>query len=376
MTSWRITALADRHRALGSTLGDWNGLGTPWTYSTDLADEHEAIRTKAGLMDVSGLKKVHLVGPHAEALLNQATTRNVSKLYPGKSVYACMLNEAGKFIDDCVIYRISPNAFMVVHGAGQGHEILTRGALGRNVAILFDDDLHDLSLQGPLAVDFLEKFVPGVRQLPYFHHMHTTLFGAPIMLSRTGYTGERGYEIFCKAADAPAIWDKVLAEGKAMGIMPCSFTTLDWLRVESSLMFYPYDNSDMYPMEGEPIGDTLWELGLDFTVSPGKTEFRGAAEHYRLQGKERFKIFGVELQQLEAAQAGDGLWDGDQKVGFVTCGMVSRLTQRSMAIARLDPAYAVPGRALELRGAALTCAATTASLPFDDPQKTKRTAKD
>ncbi|PRD64338.1 aminomethyltransferase family protein [Malikia granosa] len=376
MTSWRISALADRHRALGSNLGDWNGMGTAWTYAADLADEHEAIRTRAGLMDVSGLKKMHLVGPHAEALLNQATTRNVSKLYPGKSVYACMLNEAGKFIDDCVIYRISPNAFMVVHGAGQGHEILTRGALGRNVAVLFDDDLHDLSLQGPLAVNFLEQFVPGLRQLPYFHHMHTTLFGAPVMLSRTGYTGERGYEIFCKAADAPAIWDKVLAEGKAMGIVPCSFTTLDWLRVESSLMFYPYDNSDMYPMEGEPIGDTLWELGLDFTVSPGKTEFRGAAEHYRLQGKERFKIFGVELQQLEAAQAGDGLWDGDRKVGFVTCGMVSRLTQRSMAIARLDPAYAVPGRALELRGAALTCAATTASLPFDDPQKTKRTAKD
>ncbi|MDP2022172.1 MAG: aminomethyltransferase family protein [Hydrogenophaga sp.] len=376
MNSWRISALADRHRALGSSLGDWNGMGTAWTYSSDLADEHEAIRTKAGLMDVSGLKKMHLVGPHAEMLINQATTRNVSKLYPGKSVYACMLNEAGKFIDDCVIYRISPNAFMVVHGAGQGHEILTRGALGRNVAVLFDDDLHDLSLQGPLAVSFLEKFVPGVRQLPYFHHMHTTLFGAPIMLSRTGYTGERGYEIFCKAANAPKIWDTVLAEGKAMGIIPCSFTTLDWLRVESSLMFYPYDNSDMYPMEGEPIGDSLWELGLDFTVSPGKTEFRGATEHFRLQGQERFKIFGVEMQQFEAAQAGDGLWDGDKKVGFVTCAMVSRLTKKSMAIARLDPAYAVPGRALELRGAAMTSAATTASLPFDDPQKLKRTSKD
>jgi aminomethyltransferase len=376
MTSWRTTALADRHRALGSTLGDWNGLGTPWTYSTNLADEHEAIRTKAGLMDVSGLKKMHLVGPHAEALINQATTRNVSKLYPGKSVYACMLNEAGKFIDDCVIYRISPNAFMVVHGAGQGHDILTRGAVGRNVAVLFDDDLHDLSLQGPLAVNYLEKHVPGVRQLPYFHHMQTTLFGAPIMLSRTGYTGERGYEIFCKGTDAPKIWDSIVAEGKDMGIIPCSFTTLDWLRVESSLMFYPYDNSDMYPMEGEPIGDTLWELGLDFTVSPGKTEFRGANEHFRLQGKERFKIYGVELQKMEAAQAGDSLWDGDQKVGFVTCAMVSRLTQRSMAIARLNPAYAVPGRALELRGAAMTCGATTHSLPFDDPQKTKRTAKD
>ena len=375
MSSWRLSVLADRHRALGSGLEDWNGMGTAWTYSTSLADEHAAIRTTAGLMDVSGLKKMHIIGPHAEALINFATTRNVSKLYPGKSVYACMLNEAGKFIDDCVIYRNGPNSFMVVHGSGAGHEILTRGAVGRNVVVLFDDDLHDLSLQGPVAVDFLAKHVPGIRDLPYFHHLQTTLFGCPVMLSRTGYTGERGYEIFCKAADAPLIWDTIVAEGKAMGIMPCSFTALDWLRVESYLLFYPYDNSDMYPMDGEPIGDSLWELGLDFTVSPGKKEFRGAAEHYRLQGKERFKIFGIELASKEAALGGDALYDGDTKVGFVTCGMYSRLTERSMAIARLDPAYAVAGRKLELRGASLTCGATTHTLPFDDPQKLKRTAK-
>jgi aminomethyltransferase len=375
MNSWRLTVLADRHRALGSNLENWNGLATPWTYSTDLADEHAAIRTTAGLMDVSGLKKVHVIGPHAEALINYATTRNVSKLYPGKSVYACMLNDEGKFIDDCVIYRTGPNAFMVVHGAGQGHEVLTRGAVGRNVAVLFDDDLHDLSLQGPLAVDYLAKHVPGIRQLTYFHHLQTTLFGCPVMISRTGYTGERGYELFCKAADAPKIWDTIVAEGKEMGIMPCSFTALDWLRVESSLLFYPYDNSDMYPMEGQPIGDSLWELGLDFTVSPGKTGFRGAAEHYRLKGKERFKIFGVEFSSQEAAQAGDSLYDGDQKVGFVTCAMYSRLSQRSMAIARLDTAYAAPGRKLQVQGAALSCAAITHTLPFDDPEKTKRTAK-
>ncbi|AWI79376.1 aminomethyltransferase [Parazoarcus communis] len=375
MSSWRQSTLADRHRALGSTLADWNGMATAWTYNTDLADEHEAIRTRAGLMDVSGLKKVHLVGPHAEALLNYATTRNVSKLYPGKSVYACMLNEAGKFIDDCVIYRNGPNAFMVVHGSGQGHEILTRGAVGRNVAVLFDDDLHDLSLQGPLAVEYLAKHVPGIRDLPYFHHMQTRLFGCPVTISRTGYTGERGYELFCKGVDAPLIWDTIVEEGKAMGIMPCSFTALDWLRVESYLLFYPYDNSDMYPMEGEAIGDSLWELGLDFTVSPGKTEFRGAAEHFRLQGRERFKIYGVELDTKEIAQGGDAIWDGDTKVGFVTCAMYSRLTGRGMAIARMDPAYAVPGRALELRGATLRCAATTHTLPFDDPEKLKRTAK-
>lgn len=375
MSSWRISALADRHRALGSKLEDWNGMGTAWTYSADLADEHETIRTKAGLMDVSGLKKVHVIGPHAESLIDWATTRSVSKLYPGKSVYASMLNESGKFIDDCLIYRNGPNAFMVVHGSGAGHEILTRGALGRNVTVLFDDDLHDLSLQGPLAVEFLAKHVPGIRDLPYFHHTHTTLFGRPVTISRTGYTGERGYEIFCKAADAPTIWDTIVAEGKPMGITPCSFLALDWLRVESYLLFYPYDNSDMYPMEGQPIGDSLWELGLDFTVSPGKKDFRGAAEHYRLQGKERFKIYGIELDSKEAAQGGDALYDGDTKVGFVTCGMYSRLVGRSMAIARLDPAYAVPGRKLELRGASLRAPATTHELPFDDPQKLKRTAK-
>lgn len=126
--SWRISALAERHRALGSNLEDWNGMGTAWTYSSDLADHHQAIRTHAGLMDVSGLKKVHYVGPHAESLLQWATTRDIAKLYPGKSVYASMLDEDGKFVDDCIVYRTGPNAFMVVHGAGTGHEMLVRSA--------------------------------------------------------------------------------------------------------------------------------------------------------------------------------------------------------------------------------------------------------
>ncbi|MFJ3483021.1 aminomethyltransferase family protein [Pseudomonas sp. NPDC090202] len=372
--SWRISALADRHRALGAQLEDWNGMGTAWTYETDLADHHEAIRTRAGLMDVSGLKKVHYVGPHAESLLQWATTRDISKLYPGKSVYASMLDEEGKFVDDCIVYRTGPNAFMVVHGAGNGHEMLVRSAQGRQVAVLFDDDLHDLSLQGPLAVEFLAEHVPGIRQLPYFHHLQTRLFDRPVMISRTGYTGERGYEIFCKAADAPFIWDEILRRGEAMGIIPCAFTALDWLRVESALMFFPYDNSQMYPFADQKAGDTLWELGLDFTVSPDKRDFRGAEEHRRLRGQERFKIAGVLLDSGIAAEAGDSLWHGGQEVGVITCAMYSRLTRRSMAIARVAVDCAEPGIALQVRGSQQV-AAVTHAMPFDDPQKTKRTAK-
>lgn len=373
--SWRRSALAERHAALGSGLEDWSGMGTAWTYNKSLADEHEAIRTKAGLMDVSGLKKVHVVGPHAESVIDFATTRDMSKLYPGKSVYASMLNEKGLFIDDCVVFRNGPNAFMVVHGSGQGHEALSRAAAVRNVSLLFDDDLHDLSLQGPLAVEFLSEYVPGIRQLDYFHHMHTTLFGRPVTISRTGYTGERGYEIFCKSADALHIWDTILEKGASMGIIPCAFTTLDWLRVESSLLFYPYDNSEMYPFKDEPAGDTLWELGLDFTVSPGKRDFRGANEHYRLQGKERLKIFGVLVESDTATEAGDTVWADGKRVGVITCGMYSRLTGKSMAIARLDVSLAVHGQKIEVRSKTRTSQAMSHTLPFDDPEKTKRMAK-
>jgi aminomethyltransferase len=372
--SWRYSVIADRHKALGSKLEDWNGMGTAWTYDKDMADEHEAIRTKAGLMDVSGLKKVHVVGPHAHHLLQYATTRDVTKIYPGKSAYACMLTPQGKFTDDCILYRTGPNSWMVVHGSGAGHEQLQLQAEGKQVALLFDDDLHDLSLQGPAAVDYLDKHVPGIRQLPYFHHMQTKLFGFPVMISRTGYTGERGYEIFCKAENALAIWDTIVGEGKAMGIIPCSFTVLDWLRVESSLMFFPYDNSEMYPYANEGPGDTLWELGLDFTVSPGKTGFRGAEEHYRLKGKERFKIYGIEAEGKTPPDAAAEVFMGSQKVGIVTCSMHSRLVNKTMAIVRLDPKAAVPGTKLEVRGPSGTMAATAQPLPFDDPQKKKRTA--
>ena len=372
--TWRSSVLADRHRVLGSKLEDWSGMGTAWTYAKDIYEEHIAIRTRAGLMDVSGLKKTHLVGPHAIAVLEYITTRDMTKIYPGKSVYACMLNDRGHFTDDCIVYRTGPNSWMLVHGSGSGHEEVVKQASGRNVGVLFDDDLHDLSLQGPLAVEYLAKHVPGVRDLKYFHHMPATLFGAPITLSRTGYTGERGYEIFCRGQDAGMIWDTILAEGKSMGIIPCCFSVLDMLRVESYLLFYPYDNSQMYPFADKRPGDSLWELGLDFTVSPGKSGFRGAEEHARLKGKERFKIFGLLIDATGPADLGDGVYDDGKQVGVITCPCYSKLTNRSMAIMRVAVAQARQGIKLEVRGKNVQAKAIAHTISFDDPEKKKRTA--
>jgi aminomethyltransferase len=374
--SWRFSTLGDRHRALGSVLEDWSGMGTAWSYAGDADAEYMAIRTKAGLMDVSGLKKVHITGPAALHVIERATTRNIEKLMPGRSVYATMLNDAGKFIDDCVIYRTGPNAFMVVHGSGGAHEQLTMAATGRDVSVRFDDNLHDLSLQGPMAVEYLEKHVEGIRALPYFAQMQTSLFGLPVMISRTGYTGERGYEIFCRGQDAPAIWDRILHEGKGMGIIPCRFTTLDMLRTESYLLFFPFDNSEMYPFADEGPGDTLWELGLDFTVSPGKTGFRGAEEHYRLKGRERFKIWGLKLAGKNVPGNGAPVMRGGKKVGAVTQAMYSPLNKHNIAIARLPVDCANDGTKLTVNCATHgEIAAVTSEMPFYDPEKKRRTAK-
>lgn len=377
---WRQSALAHRHADIGGELEDWNGMGTAWFYDHTperAKADYEAIRTKAGLMDVSGLKKVHLVGPDAAYVIDRVTTRNVEKIAPGRSTYASMLNADGKFVDDCIIYHLAVNSWMVVHGTGIGMEQITTVAAAKNVAVIFDDDLHDMSLQGPLSVDILAEEIPAIRDLAYFGLMQTRLYGRDVMISRTGYTGERGYEIFCRAKDATHLWDSILAAGKDRGVRPVQFSTLDMLRIESYLLFYPGDNSETFPFADEPCGDTIWELGLEFTVSPGKEGFIGAENHYASKGKERFKIYGVKLSgSMDQMEMNARVHHDGKDVGVITYGLSSELNGYSVAIARLDPAAAKAGTKLVVKQPDGTeLAATAEEMPFYDTDKTIRTAK-
>jgi aminomethyltransferase len=355
-------------------------MGTAWFYDHTperAKADYEAVRTKAGLMDVSGLKKVHVSGPDAAYVIDRVTTRNVEKIAPGLSTYAAILSPEGKFIDDCIIYHIAVNSWLVVHGTGTGMEQLNLVAAGKNCSVLFDDDLHDMSLQGPVSVDLLAKEIPAIRDLAYFGLMQTRLYGRDVMISRTGYTGERGYEIFCRAKDAVHLWDSILHAGKDMGVRPVQFSTLDMLRIESYLLFYPGDNSETFPFDDDLCGDTLWELGLDFTVSPDKTGFIGAENHYALKGKERFKIYGVQLSDSMARMdmGARVLQDGND-IGVITYGLSSELNSYSVAIARIDPKAAKPGTKLtvvQLDGTYLD--ATAEDMPFYDKDKAFRTAK-
>ena len=378
---WRTSALAHRHAEIGGELEDWNGMGTAWFYDNTperAKADYEAIRTKAGLMDVSGLKKVHVTGPDAAYVIDRVTTRNVEKIAPGRSTYASILNSDGKFIDDCIIYHLAVNSWLVVHGTGTGMEQLTTVAAAKNCTVLMDDDLHDMSLQGPNSVDILAKEIPAIRDLAYFGIMQTRLVGRDVMISRSGYTGERGYEIFCRGKDAVHLWDNILETGKAEGVRPTQFSTLDMLRIESYLLFYPGDNSETFPFEdGSPCGDTLWELGLDFTVSPGKEGFIGSENHYASKGKERFKIYGVKLSgSMEQMEMFARVHQDGKDIGVITYGLSSELNGYSVAIARIAPDAAKPGTKLTVvqpNGTEL--AATAEEMPFYDQDKSVRTAK-
>jgi aminomethyltransferase len=360
--STRTSVLADRHRALGSELGDWNGMGVAWHYGSDPCDEHDAVRTAAGLFDVSGLKKVHVRGPAAAAVVDHVITRNMKNVAPGNSAYGPNLTEQGTICDDSIIFNLGDGEWLLVHGSGQCLQRLQESAAGKNADVEFDDDLHDISLQGPKALAFLDAHTPlDLAALKYFQQANTELFGHPVLISRTGYSGERGYEIFARAAHVGDIWDHILGLGRDEGILACSFTCLDKVRVEAGLLFYPYDMTEV---------NSPWEVGLGWALSRKGDNYRGRDAAMALKGKEKIKVAGISADHGEALSGGEKLLHDGKEVGLVNSPAYSHRMKKSLALVHLAPELAVPGTRLTVEGD-ISCNATVEATPFYDPKKTR-----
>jgi len=366
-TSSRIGALAQCHKALGATFDPWNGMNVPLEYNQDLNDEHRAVRTTAGLFDVSGLKKVWVTGPDALEICNHTCTRDLTKIYPGKSVYTVVLNDNGLIEDDCIMFHMAPDCWLVVHSSGSTMSQLEKSAEGRDVTIKFDDHINNIALQGPKAVDFMDRYTPvDLPALPYFHHVATTLFGHDCLISRTGYSGERGYEIFAAPEHIVPIWNKILENGKDEGIMACSFTCLDMIRVEANLLFYEFDMTD---------NDTPWDVGLGFTISKNKAaDYRGKAAVMASMKAQKTTTYGLIADADQAMDADAKVFCGDKEIGYVTAPLLSSVMNKSIAMFRVDLEFAKPGLAVEVRGENLTSKAVTSDVPLLDPAKQKRAA--
>jgi len=359
----RTSALAERHRALGSALEDWNGMGTAWTYASDPRDEHDAVREAAGLFDMSPLKKVRVRGPDALAVVNHVATRDLTRIPPGKSAYGAVLTETGTVADDAIAANLGDDQWLFVHGSGGSMELLRESGRGKNVSIEIDSDLHDLALQGPKALALLDANTPAdLAALAYFHHLDTEVFGHRCIVSRTGYSGERGYEIFLGADAACDLWDQIVGHGEALGIRPASFTALDKVRIEAALLFYGYDMTDEH---------TPWEAGLGWSVHRDKADFRGRAAALASEGKERFHVAGIAIEHNDALTGGEALVLDAEPVGTVNSPAWSHRMGKSLALVHLAPHAASPGTLLEVSGESATYRARVETTPFYDGSKTR-----
>ena len=361
--STRTSALAERHRALGSDLEDWNGMGTAWSYHSDPNDEHDAIREAAGLFDMSPLKKVFVRGVDAARVVDHVITRDMRRVGPGQSAYGAILTESGTVCDDAIIANNGNDEWMHCHGSGASMERLRESAAGLNVDIELDDDLHNISLQGPKALPLLDPHTPiDLSSMPYFHHQETELFGHPCRLSRTGYSGERGYEIFAGSAVVGDLWDQILGHGAALGVMPCSFASLDKVRIETALLFYGYDMTD----EHSP-----WEVGLGFTVHQHKGDFRGREAVLASRDHPRFVAAGIAVDHDDALAGGETLRLNGADVGTVNSPCWSQRLGKSLALVHLTAEAAVPGTRLEVASDDFNGSASVESIPFFDPNKSR-----
>ena len=352
----RTSALASRHTALGSGLEDWNGMGTAWSYATDPNAEHDAVRERAGMFDMSPLKKVFVRGPDAAATLDHLTTRDIGKIAPGSAAYLCVLTDAGGIADDAIVSNNGGDEWMIVHGSGDTMALLMASAQGRDVKVSFTDDLHDLSVQGPRSCDILNAHCDiDLTALGYFQHAPARLFGHPCRLSRTGYSGERGYEIFADAAVIGDIWDRLVAEG----VMPCSFTALDKVRIEAGLLFYGYDMTE---------ANTPWEVGLGFAVSKNKGAFRGKDALIAAKGREAIQNVCLVIDHPEMVEGGATLSLDGKQVGVVNSPCFSHRLGKSLALAHITPGIAV-GAVIRLSADGMETTALVVQSPIYDPQK-------
>ena len=363
----RRTPLTGVHERLGATLTDFAGWLMPLRYGSELA-EHRAVRTAAGLFDLSHMGEIFVTGPDAAAALDYALVGNLSALAPGRARYTMICAPDGGVLDDLIVYRLGSEEFLVVANAANTavvHQELRQRA-GRRSAAVTDQtaDYALIALQGPRAAAILAPLasieLAGVR---YYTGHPAEVAGCPVLLARTGYTGEDGFEIFARPGDAERLWAALSEAGAGVALVPAGLAARDTLRLEAAM-----------PLYGNELGPevTPFDAGLGRVVKLDKPgDFVGrAALAERAQAAPRRTLAGLAGESRRVPRHGYRvLWDG-QACGTVTSGAPSPTLGKPIALAYLDPEVAKraehdAGRgrlAVDIRGSAEP--AVLVPLPF------------
>jgi aminomethyltransferase len=357
----RTSALDATMRALGAEMGEWNDMAVAFGFPCDPHLEHDAIRETVGMWDTSALTKIQVRGADALAAIDYLVTRDMARIEVGKSAYCPILKDDGHFCDDAIIFHVAEDHFLVASAIGPTLELLRDYAKKRNLSVELDEELHVITVQGPKSIELLDaQSSANLRELAFCHQINTTLCGKNMMVSRTGYSGERGYELFMGADEVVEVWQELMEPGQALGLRPISFGGLEMVHIESGLMAYGAEATEQ---------NTPWEVDFGWAVSRSKGDFRGKQAVFALEGKEKVKFYGIVADHNDVVEYGAELSIDGEIVGHVTTPAYSRRLGKSLALVHLIPSAAVEGTALELNGPTIQCRATAASIPFVDPQR-------
>lgn len=371
-TELHRTAFDDCQRQAGATWTDWEG----WAWAADFGDavaEHRATRTACNLWDESPLRKWDLRGPDALALADALFTNDMSKLEHGQVRYGAICDEQGHMVMDGTVFHLADGHCLSVTSYDSDLDWFRKVASDRGLDVAIEDrtaQMPHLQVQGPKAREVLGPITEGadVGALRYFRFLTegVKVGGVPVWLSRTGYSGELGFELYCSVDDAPALWDAVVAAGRPHGLQPIGLSAIETLRIESGLLF---PDVDYFPHQTDP-----YEVRLDNVIKldkatdfVGRDALRAIASDKTARLLTTLRIEGDEVPEYGAAVTSDGA-----EVGIVRSPCQSpTFDLEVIAMASIDRALASEGSRVDVALGDGTVGATVAQFPLYDPRKTR-----
>ena len=360
------TPLHAIHARLGAKLVPFGGYEMPVSYAAGITAEHRAVREAVGVFDVSHMGEFEVTGPDRNAFVQRITCNDVGALRPGQAQYTALLTERGTFLDDCVVYRFDDRVMIVVNAANiaKDWEHVVAHKRGANVRLKnVSDETGLLAVQGPGAEVLIAPLTSlGVAMIPYYHFAPGKVAGVECFLSRTGYTGEDGFELYCRGADLERLWDALVGPGRGA---PCGLGARDTLRLEAG-----------YPLYGSDIDDTVtpFEAGLGWIVKLEKgADFVGLAalKRQRLEGVQR-RLVGFRVREPKSvARPGYGVYLDGRQVDVVRSGTVTPTVNAAIGMTYVPRSLAHTGASFEIDVRGKRVAAEVVKLPFV-PHRTRR----
>ena len=359
--SAKQTPLYETHLKYGGRMVEFGGWALPVQYA-GIKEEHQAVRTKAGLFDVSHMGEVLAEGPGALAFVQKLITNNASKLEINQILYSPMCYPDGGTVDDLLVYKQAEDRYLLVINAAnieKDWNWMQEHASGLDVKLTnLSDETAQLALQGPLATEILAKLTSApLAELKYYWFMPDVLVaGKKVLLSRTGYTGEDGFELYCAPQDAAYLWEAIMEAGKPYGLQPAALGCRDTLRFEVCFPLYGHElTKDISPLEA----------GIGIFVKLDKEDFLGkeVLQAQKANGVKR-RIVGFEMIERGVARAEYPVWVEGRQVGCVTTGSYAPSLDKNLGLALIEAQYAQVGQqiAIEIRGKQV--AAQVVSKPF------------